>query len=144
MPTKTKGSSRWGAYLLTVFSGGFVIGALAGAFSDTTEMFITDSISYNPSEQWWLNGLLWGVQLVIVAAAAWGAAQFCGVLLRHGLLFIVVGGMIVAMGLFTLWIGFTLDTLDNGQRILFRWMLGPFALLLGGPMLWAGIQGRKT
>lgn len=139
----TPARRQWGKALAVVFVGGFAIGALAGIVSDTTEMFITDRISYNPSEQWWLNGLLFGVQLVIVAAAAWGAARFCGVLLRHGLLFLVAGGMIVAGGLFMLWIGFTLDTLDNGQRILFRWMLGPFALLLGGPMLWAGLRGRS-
>ena len=139
-----KASTRWAKAFAVLFVGGFAIGALGGMFSDTTEMFITDTLSYNPSEQWWLNGLLWGVQLVIVAAAAWGAGWLCVVLLRHGLLFLVVGGMIVAGGLFMLWVGFTLDSLDGGQRILFRWILGPFALLIGGPMLWAGFRGRSA
>ena len=121
-----------------------MIGSLAGVFSDTSEMFIMDTISYNPSEQWWLQGLVFGVQLMLFAAVAWGTGWLCTLLFRHGMLFIVAGGMIVGMGLFMIWIGFTLDSLDTGQRILFRWILGPFALLLGGPMLWASLRGRAN
>ena len=131
-----------GKALATVFVGGFVIGTVAAAFSRPTEIFLTDTISYDPSAHWWLHGLVYGSTLTLLAGAMWGTARLCGVLFVRGLLFLVGGGLILGLASLMLYVGFAVDSLDDGQRVLFRWVLGPTFALLGGVMLWSGWRFR--
>jgi hypothetical protein len=121
-----------------------VVGAVAALVSDGTEpVFLTDAISYVPSETWWIHGLVVGATMALLAFALWGGGQLAGWLIRRGHLFPVVGVFLAGMGALMIGLALGVASLDDGQRIMFGWVMGPLFGLLGGWMLLADLHTRR-
>lgn len=121
-----------------------VVGAVAALVSDGTEpVFLTDSISYVPSEAWGLHGLVVGATMALLAFALWGGGQLAGWLIRRGLLFTVVGVFLAGMGALMVALALGLAPLDDGQRVMFGGVLGPVFVGMGGWMLAADLRARR-
>lgn len=121
-----------------------VVGAVAALVSDGTEpVFLTDSISYVPSEAWWLHGLVVGATMALLAFALWAGGQLAAWLIRWGLLFTVVGVFLAGMGALMVALALGVAPLDDGQRVMFGWVLGPVFVSMGGWMLLADLRARR-
>lgn len=115
--------------LVSAALGGF---ALGGVFA----------LSGREEGPWWQVGLQFGgMTTAIVAAAILGVAISIA-LIRFGLLFSVAGvgmvGIAVAMGV----IAWQVESLDQGQRIMFAFVLGPMFAFFGIAMLVVDVRAR--
>ena len=131
-------------FLAIVAAGGAVVGALGALFSENREpVFLTDTISYVPTEAWWLHGIVVGVTLAILSFAVIASLWMMGWLFRHGLAFLVVGLMMAGMGALMIWLALTPGTIDDDLRMLFGWGLGPVSGFFGAWALMAHVRSRK-
>jgi hypothetical protein len=126
----------------TTFVFGVVLGWLwALVARPRDDVFITNSWSYVPAEQWWLHGLLVGTSLALVALAILVGLLIAAFLMRRTVLFTVVGAFLVAMaGTFVVlgWFGEE----SGADRAL--WFV--LALLVGGigaPMIITEYRFRR-
>lgn len=115
--------------LVSAALGGF---ALGGVFA----------LSGREDGPWWQVGLQFGGMTTAIVAAAILGVGISLVMIRFGMLFLLVGlGMVVtalAMGV----IAWRVESLDQGQRIMFAFVLGPMFGFLGIAMLFADLKAR--
>lgn len=133
---------RWFEPYAWAFGGGAVIGLVyALTARPRGKVFITDSWSYVPADDWWVHAVVVGASLCLAYGGivlAWLVARL---LFRHGLLFTAVGGFLVVGAVFFFGRA-TLGDETTGGRI--AWVV--MGMLLGGlgaPMVVADRRPRS-
>jgi hypothetical protein len=126
---------RWFEPYLWAFAGGFAVGLLYALITRPRDaVVITESWSYVPKDQPWTHGILLGVTLALVYGAIMAGLRTVQLLFRHGMLFTVGGGMLIAAALFFIARAITTDE-GAGGRV--AWLvMGLFVGGLGVPMVW--------
>jgi pilus assembly protein TadC len=81
--------------------GGAAIGVVYALIArPRDDVFITNSWSYVPADQWWLHGLLLGVLFALVYVGIVTGLVLAASLIRHMALFTVVGVFLLVMTAF--------------------------------------------
>jgi hypothetical protein len=119
---------RWFEPYLWAFGGGSIIGLLYALLAQPSgEIFLTNSWSYVPKDEWWLHAIVVGLSLCLVYGAIVLGYLAVAVLFRYHVLFTVAGLMLVAAGCFFLSQAIWADE-STGGRIAWTVM----GLLVGG------------
>ena len=135
-------SHRWFEPYVWALLGGFAIGAVhALAVRPDDEIFVTDSWSYVPADQWWLHGLVFGATIALVYGAVLLGYRIVALLLGAGVLFTVGGLLLVVAGAFFLGQAWRAE---DGLGGTIAWsVMGIVVGGLGVPMIWAEQRARR-
>ena len=125
------------------FFVGFVLGVVIALTSKPQgEVFLTNSLSYVPADQWLVHGVVIGLSLAAVRFALWLSMKTVGYLFSKGLFFLVVGLGLVTAGVGVLVLALTEDSLDSGQVSLFL-VMGLIFLVMGGYPVYLDLRRRS-